>query len=501
MLTKFKSFYNDFVSYDKKTKITTIMSGVIFATAILCCLMMCAQITLVYIDDTMYADWGRHGIKYFFEKYMWHSENFNGRTFVHMCLSILMIFGEVAFIVAIPTFLATSFYLLFKTLQPKSSVQTRLLVSGLSILYFLGLYAEYINTTMMWMAGAFNYIFPLFIIALSYNYLLKKKDEKFSVLMLILSFICGATTEQYGMYFIGLIVLTTFFDFLKSKKINKNLVFYLIATIIGYLTIFMAFGTGSRFLNSFDYAEQSSLSFIDLLFNNCFFMYGARGDIWITIALFATIGMAKIRRKEKYSKLCTSAIVAALLLCILSYTPYTNLTYIVALVETIILCVAFCIKEETREYGKLLICGFGTFFMMSITMAAGNRTCVPFILTSIVIAMSLWYDVLSSGKPSKSKTISIGLVFCILLLGFLPNYNGFKYEKAYSETVQNEFLNAEENGVFRFDFDKTLSKNMTPYRYCTILDGPTLEFDDIYRSLFNISDETRIEAYSEEYNL
>ena len=84
--------------------------------------LMFEKIPNIYIDDTMYSDWTKHGLSYFIEKNIWHINNFNGRTFIHLCLEFVLIFKQHLYAILIPTFIFVSAFLTTKLVNKNMPV-------------------------------------------------------------------------------------------------------------------------------------------------------------------------------------------------------------------------------------------------------------------------------------------------------------------------------------------------------------------------------------------
>lgn len=510
MFTKLKTNINNTISNFKllstKNKALTLLGFCFMCFCMICCGVLCSKITAVYIDDVMYGDWAKHGLGYFIEKNIWHMQNFNGRTFIHMCLEIVTIFKQNLYMILMPLFLVTPFIIFFKlqNKDKKLSSKSIYFATAMSFVLFFLLGYKYINTTLMWMAGGFNYIFPLFVIAIAYWVFSKNRlKEKTSILTIVLLFLCGATTEQYGMFTIGMVTLTLFFDLLNKEKIKKNIIRYFIPTILGYITIFATPGTFNRFMNSNEYATKLEYSLIDMLFNNCKYTIGGQGNIIVLLIFFMLIGCLAIGKNSKYSKLCITALPVAILSMALYYTVYLEVVYISCVLELIILCIAFCLKKETREQAKLLICGTGTFLMMSITMATGTRTSLPFMLCICIITTNLLYELSKKIKRPTLACITVALCIMFMYSGtYAPLLNGYSNSKVYTENLVNELSDAKNTGVIMVDYDQTLASDSLKYRYTTMFDLPygnhQLEF---YSQYFDIPENIRYEFKSETYTV
>lgn len=461
---------------------------------------LCSMVELIHIDDIMYAEWTKHGLGYFIEKNIWHYNNYNGRAFIHMCLQIILIFGDKLFPLVAPICLSVGFYLFYRTTAPDMSVTKKLFATSLSLMLVWSLGARYLESTVLWMSGTFNYIFPFLIVSISYALFAKNKDKsKISVLTIIMLFLSGATTEQYGMITIGLITLSLFFDFIDKKKIGTNILRYLLPSVIGYLSIILSPGTFTRLFGMNDFVTSNNYTLADKFSGNCDFLFGFFGNIFITVALFFLIGIVAIGKNTKYSKLCISGIFVGAIVFVLNFTVFTNIKYVLCVMELIFLCFALCKKKETREQGKLLICGSGSFLMMSVTMNYGTRTCLPFILLAIVLGVIILKDI-SFGKKNIISYISFALVFLICYSGYITMFDATKTANVFCKDVKHQLVNAKTTKEMTINLDETLSSTTYKHRHLTLFDTYTKLQFDLYQKYFEIPDDTKVYFISKTYN-
>ena len=507
MLTKLKDNINNkilnFKSLNTKNKVSTIISAILMFACIIACGLLCSTITMIFIDDVMYGDWTHHGIRYFLEKNIWHIGHFNGRTLVHICLQLVLFFKENLYIILMPIMIAIMFSLFFKINCKKASAKANMFAVATCFMLFFITNISYIQTTLLWMAAGFNYLFPLFIISIAYFLFLKNKDsEKISIITILMLLMSGATTEQYGMFTIGLIVLTIFFDIINKKKnIIKNCLSYLLPTIIGYATVILSGGTLNRLTNSLQYTETEQTNLWDGFLTVFRWFIGGQGNIIPVVLFFIVIGFGAMGKKSKYSKLCISAIPVAIISLALYYTAYLEFVYIICAIEFVLLCVALCIKEETREQGKLLICGFGTLMMMIITPTVGTRTALPFVLTIIIITTVILYNTAKRINKPAPRIICILLLLLISYSSFLPMYQNLSDKKVYCESVESQLTNAKDTNVMTVDFDETIAQIYAKYRYVHIFDTFSMSQYDAYTKFFDIPKETEIYFQSDLYDL
>ena len=461
---------------------------------------LCSMVELIHIDDVMYAEWTQNDFSYFVKQNFWHYNNYNGRAFIHLCLQIMLIFKEALFPLIVPLFLSAGFYLFFKTTAPNLSVTKKLFATSISLMFVWSLGARYLESTVLWMAGTFNYIFPFLIVAIGYALFLKNKDNaKTSVITIILLFLSGATTEQYGMITIGLITLTLLFDFIDKKIKWVNALRYLLPSILGCASVVLAPGTFNRIFKMNDVISTNNLTFIDKFYGNCEMLFGSYGNVFITVALFLIIGIVAINKKSQYSKLCISGIIVGILVTILHFTVFENLKFVLCVVELLFLCFALCKKKETREQGKLLICAVGSFVMMSATLNYNTRTCMPFILLVITLSVLILKDISLTKKNILSYTC-FTLIFIVCLSNFITTFKATRIANDFCSNMESQLLQAKNTKEVVIDLDETLAGSTYKHRITTLFEVYNLNELERYRKLFDIPEDTKFSFISERYN-
>ena len=473
-----------------KKALIAISAASLFAATFLCWLML-ELIYVVSIDDVMYAGWTQHGFKNFIKANVWHYQNFNGRAFIHVIMQLVLVFNEHLYAIIFPFFISGSTFILTTIIKKDWNIYQRLFASALALFTFFCLGKTVLTNTAIWMAGGFNYVFPLIVVIGGYWIFLRYRKKNIALLYLIpLAFLCGATTEQYGMYTIGLIVMTYFFDTIDEKKLDWRGFAYLAAAIGGLLTIMLAPPTQKRL----DTTGRSLLSGIR---QNWKFFGGEMSEVIFPIAFMLLIGIFALFKKTKtdesgekvkyrlYNPLLISGIPFAITAGI--FTLFNN--YVVSEVLTYIFvalaAVTMFLKKETRTLGMIIVCGFGTFFMMGLTWISEYRTCVPCILSFVIVLAIMLVDTLSE----ITKKIVTGIIAAVLsgacfIVGYFPAYMIYREESVLSKEIYEQFKSAETTGVFELNWDYNYSARPTRFRNKTMTDmypfNPILYFQAKY---------------------
>ena len=485
------------------------MSAASLFLATLLCWQLLELIVTVSIDDAMYAGWTQHGIKYFFQKNIWHYMNFNGRFLVHFIMQLTVFFEEHLYAVIFPFFISVSTFFITVALKKEWKIYQRLFTTTLALLIYMGLSFKTLTPTAMWIVGGFNYVFPLLLVSLFYCLFLKYRQKTSAMAYLLpLALICGATTEQYGMYTLGLITITYFFDAIERKKLDKRGFAYLFATVLGLLSIMLAPPTLTRF------ADTTDKPFIEGFLYNWSFFGGEHSSKLFPILFMLLMGLfAAYRRKKTDSdgqtvkyRLYSPLLICGIPFAIVAYIFSAFKNYTVSAIFTFIyvtIAIAIMLKKsETRELGKILLCGFGTWFMMSVTSMASNRTCVPCILSFIIVLTVMFIDAASeASKRLSGKLIGISLAAALTItccINYITSYEKYKQESIFCEQLYEQMAASKQTGRIEYDWDQTIALKPADYRNMTLVDGYPLTY---YQEKFNIPTNVKYIISSNKYKV
>ena len=482
---------------NKQNKIT-IFSVIFSILSIFLSWIVLDKIALIYVDDVMYANLMQNGLSYLFEQIKWHYINFNGRTWIHTFLSFLLLFKQHLYALIIPIAIFVSSYLLSTLAKPTFKYYEKLFISGFSVFLFWGIPQQFHTKTTFWMAGGINYIFPLLSVSLIYFiYHKARNNKKYIIPLIVLCCLSGATTEQYGMFMIGLIILSAFFDILnKEKQYWKINVLSLISTVIGYLTLFLSPGVSNKIENAKN--NMAAGNFIDKFIANNVNLSAVVSVfvIPVIVLLFALVGINK-----KYKLLLIGIPVSLITLLLILFGQYL-IASILFLLYMGLVSFVFLKDKDTRELGKLTVCGYGTFFMMTVN-PEGVRMCLPFLITTIIVIAILYIDILLEYKNIKTFVIFL----CLPLLVSTLNYNTINIDATiikedFLSPVYNEFSNAKNNHKINLDFDKMLREcEYNDIRYFSGLEITLMKEMKWYKEYFDIPDDISYQFYGEKYNL
>ena len=285
---------------------------------------------------------------------------------------------------------------------------------------------------------------------------------------------------------------------------------YLASSISGLLTIMLAPPTLSRI-------NDTKRSIVDGIIYNWSFLGGKNSEVIFPIIFMLLVGFFTLFKKSKtdengekikyrpYNKLlilgipfaAISTVVAIIAFFSKNYNLYT-INAILSFIYIVITASTMLAKKETQELGKIIVCGFGTFFMMSVTTMAASRTCVPCILSLEIVLVIMFVDMLSE---LKQKFFSSALAIILVgasVSGYVYSYVQYKDESIFCREVYEELKSAKETGVIHSNWDRTLAMRRTLYRNKTLTDVYPLMY---YQEKYEIPDDVKYIITSEKYTV
>ena len=151
-------------------------------------------------------------------------------------------------------------FLIIKIINPKKKI-----IYLLTLLVFLLMNIYTFSQVIPWLAGNLTYFFIMPLLLL-YFYYIFENDKKLIISFSILNLIMTMFVEHMAVILVFSNVLFLIYRYIKDKKISKELVLYLIISIIG--TVIMLISPGSLYRSSIENIAFNSLSIIGKLMYN-----------------------------------------------------------------------------------------------------------------------------------------------------------------------------------------------------------------------------------------
>lgn len=203
----------------------------------------------LYADDFYYSRDASYGLSHL-PRFILSEFKSNGRVWIGLTMLGVLKYDVHLFRIVNPLLITLTVLLIAKistyseqkysNFASKRSAIAFLCVS----LFFLMLPIKIAHTTIYYAACAFNYLYPTALVLL-FAYLLytsyadnKKPSLRARLLLILLSFLAGAATQQAGMIAIGYIVMITLYlEYCKRIRVIKHFIPYYLTLAIGFSMI------------------------------------------------------------------------------------------------------------------------------------------------------------------------------------------------------------------------------------------------------------------------
>lgn len=412
------------------------------ACAVLAMMFLLSRITL-YSDDYYYSTFFYGGLSSFWEKTVGHYHTFNGRALIHFVAQVFLIFRTHLYAVLFPFIMAAVFALAHRLLQGDGARFSPAAVA-VSLGIVLALPVEYLNQTLCWIAGSFNYCFPALLIV---GYLLAQRRASLGggiAAACVLAFLAGATTEQNGLAAIvggGVIALCAIVFAERGKRPWKACVPVPFA-VLGYLTVLLAPGTSNRIALEGGGTLSLLLDPVRLLahFKDIMrYFTGADAEMpsaaVLLVILMLLLGVLPLFERKKVLRPLLLGFPAAVFYVIALYTKHATAAPLCVCLFLVIAAVCMLFDAQWRMSGTLILSGLASLGIMVFTNLGAYRTVMPTLLFLIAVSVHLGEVYLSRvGCGAVRAAAAVSLAVCAVIS--LPTFAG--YRENYAVVKRNE---------------------------------------------------------------
>lgn len=231
-------------------------------------------LAILFLSPISGDDWGnyligKHGLIYDFRSAFSLYFSWEGRLISRILINLLT-YNKIIWNIANSFLIVSIIYLTNKICNFKNKKIKYLLL--FSVFLFMNIYT--FSQVVTWIAGNITYLFVIPLIFL-YIFLIRKND-KYSkakiILLIILNIIIPMFIENMSLVFIFINLIFLIEYYIKNKKINKNLLLFLIISIASFLIMFMS--PGNRIRSSVENIEFNKLSLFGKIgFNSYNFVF------------------------------------------------------------------------------------------------------------------------------------------------------------------------------------------------------------------------------------
>ena len=375
-------------------------------------------------DDYMYGTFSKHGIlKNVFSYY----NTGNGRWLINIIDSFVLKYDRYLFIAINPLMICLAIILISKIATKLGNKNCDLL--KISALLFSSLNILMTRESVYWITGAMNYLFPACLFLLSYYLFLDIKDgnKEYINVFPVVTFITGASMEQFGLMLIGILTVEYLYKIMKKDKIDKIEVIAYITGIIGLLSVVLGPGNYVRVDVATEEKQSLLVGIIDLIYNN---FNSKVANIYILIlSIYIYIYIKNLYpnyKKNKYLSLFN--ILINLISVIFSKTVILLCILIIFSYLILFICYIYLKYNKNISLVLLLISGVGSQVMLLISVIWGFRISFSMYIVWFILILylaSYFYDLafeIAILVCICSINIILGIIGCVIAI-ILKHFN------------------------------------------------------------------------------
>lgn len=402
------------------------MGVVLLAVSFLAALLLTTKIT-VYCDDYFYGIFFRDGWKKFWELTTWHYLNFNGRAFVHFVAEVVLIFDTKLFVLLNPLMLAWVFLMGGRLQSRRTPWQLLILTGAIGILAVLALPVEYLNTSILWISAAFNYLFPVAFLLLAFWRCQRDvARKKLHPLTMVLVFLAGATTEQSGVAAVVCLGGWGILCWLRKKIPAWQGFLPAALACAGYLTVILAPGTWVRIGNETGGGILAFLrggEILDRFRLAMQYLTGTEGlPVLFLVFCLLVAGHAFLTHRAPRILLGTPVLGVLYLLLWVGGHPF--LAEVLSVVCFLLVAGVYLLQPRNTPRGLLLLGMLAAQMIMLVNTSTATRTTVPAILLLLTVCASLLAECMECFPRWSAFLVTVAAMVVLLPL-FLPTYQGY----------------------------------------------------------------------------
>lgn len=364
-------------------------------------------------DDYMYGTFGKTAIlKNVFSYYM----TGNGRWLINIIDSFILRYDKYLFIVINPLIICFTILLLSKIANKLSNRDENQNTLKMAAVLFSSLNILMTRESVYWITGSMNYLFPACLFLLAYYLFLdiKSGNERYLKLFPIVTFIAGASMEQFGLMIAGILTIEYLYKVVKHEKINKYEIIAYITCIIGLASVILGPGNFIRVDVASSEKQSLLIGIVDLIYNN---FYSEVANIYIiilSICLFIYI----YKFYPQYKKIIYLSLFNIFInLLKMAFQKGIIILFSFSIFALLILFLCYIYIKNSRDISLilLLISGIGSQVMLLISVIWGFR-----ISFSMYIVMFIFILYLANYFENLAFDIVILVCICSIniILGF-----------------------------------------------------------------------------------
>lgn len=405
------------------------------------------------MDDYYYATFWNDGLSGFLRNFSSHYQTMNGRTLVHVVVTVVLRGGTGLFaLVSVELALAVPVWGHRLTSPNSSPLPT---VAAFLAGLLLTPRAMMVQGV-LWQSAYFNYVFPTaMIVLLLYLFQRAVHAERLKPLaavgIMVYAFLCGATTEQSGLLAVCAVLAVCGECLLTARKRLWLPLTCLLTAAAGVCSVFLSPGTQARI------QKESSDPLWTILCQSLTTQARLMRDEPILLALLALLFLllaffCAARWDGKLAPVLISLLPLSALLGMLLGGEESLLPFYVAFLVFMLGAGVFLWVKGARPVGVLLALAVGSLLVIAVTRSSEARTVTPFYLY-IITALSCCLGALWDSKWKRLGCVcaAVLVVAGAVHIGYhMPHY-------VYNYTIEQHNRAAERKAhtthVLWFDID------------------------------------------------
>ncbi len=400
----------------------------------------------LFSDDSNYrrvavCDWPE-----IFQFLKWHIINFNGRTLVHF---FVILFLRREWTIELWRVFATAAFCIVPVLCAKMISDGKKISKPAVLLtvFFLTSTFPYVwDSSVYWLSGSFNYLFPSVLLLTAMLCSVKKPD---SLWIIPLAFLSGATTDQTGLMTIGFFVLMGIDRAINQKKVSVKSIIFFLSACAGYAMILICPGTYARFTNQGGMGAEGFIYNLIKIIRIRWIDNMCITTLTICIVFFVVFWLLRFKTQTRFTKilnpvlavsLSVSAALNLLLKAVLLAGKLFNKTIVFS--QTVNKAFfALWLVYAALLIGSLLLSGFyiylflkkplplisvilayGSQFMMAAASQSMYRACIPALFMIYIFMSFSLTELIKSEKiqsiRNKSMLTAAFVILCVISCAF-----------------------------------------------------------------------------------
>lgn len=395
------------------------------AAALALILFTLAFMTSRSMDDYYYHTFWNDGFSGFLRNFSDHYQTMNGRTFIHVVLTVVLRGGTAVFAL-VSVGLAVATPLLAHKLTASNTSPLPAIVVFMAGLLLAP--RSIMVQGILWQSAYFNYVFPTAMIVLLLYLLqrtvyIERLKPVAAVGVMVCAFLCGATTEQSGLLAVCAVLAVCAQCLLTARKRLWLPLACLLTAAAGVCTIFLSPATQTRFLH-----EQASPTWPTLcrgLTSQAQLIKGEPAILALLALLFFLLALfCAARWGGKAAPVFISLLPLSSLLGVLLSGKEGLLPFYVALLAITVGVGVFLWLKGARALGILLALAVGSLLVIAATKSSEARTITPFYLY-VITALSCCLGALWDGKWKLLSCVcaAVLVVAGMIYIGYhMPHY-------------------------------------------------------------------------------